>query len=146
MLVVYSIAALFVAIAALLPSAASAASAKSGDSSVSVELNKLEPNGTACRAYLLLKNDAGTAFESLKLDLVMFDRDGVVAKRVAVETAPLAARKTSLKVFDIPGQSCDGIGRILLNDIQACEAKSGPRPDCLELVAPSARGDVPFIK
>jgi hypothetical protein len=113
---------------------------------VSIELNKLDPNGGSCRAYLVLKNEARTAFQSLKLDIVMFDGDGIVAKRLAVETAPLPVGKTSLKVFDIAGQPCTGIGRILLNDILACKDAEGQREDCLGVVRPSARGDVPFIK
>ena len=116
------------------------------DTAVSVELNKLEPNGEACRAYLVVKNDAGAAFETLKLDLVLFDTDGVVARRLAVETAPLPAGKTSLKVFDVAGLSCDGIGRVLLNDILACRDGSGERTDCAAFVTPTARGAVPFIK
>jgi hypothetical protein len=120
--------------------------ALAADPSVSVELNKLEPHGGACRAYLVLESHAGTALESLKLDLVMFDGDGVVARRLAVEAAPLPAGKTSLKVFDVAGQPCDGIGRILLNDVLACRDAGGVRKDCLDLVAPSARGSVPFIK
>ncbi len=113
---------------------------------MSVELNKLEPSGEACRAYLVVKNDAGAVFETLKLDLVMFDTDGVVAKRLAVETAPLPAGKNSLKVFDVADQPCDGIGRVLLNDVLACRNNTGERKDCLGLVRPTARGAVPFIK
>ncbi len=113
---------------------------------VAVELNKLEANGAACRAYLVLRNDAGTAFESLKFDLVMFDADGVVALRLAVEAAPLTAGKTSLKVFDIADQPCAGIGRVLLNDIMACRVAAGPRDDCLALVKTTSRTTTPFIK
>lgn len=125
--------------------AAVPASAESGDSAaVDIELNKLEANGEACRAYLVLKNASPQAFESLKLDLVMFDTDGVVAKRLAVEAAPLPRGKTSLKVFDIAGHACGGIGSILLNDVLACAPAAAG--DCLGLVAASARGEVPFIK
>jgi len=113
---------------------------------VSVELNKLEPNGAACRAYLVLENGTESAFETLKLDLVMFDADGVVAKRLAVETAPLPADKTSLKVFDMEGLACEAVGRVLLNDVMACADAAGARDDCLGLVAPAARGPVEFIK
>lgn len=120
--------------------------AVAAEPTVSVELNKLKPNGEACRAYLVVKNDAGAAFETLKLDLVLFDTDGIVARRLAVETAPLPAGKTSLKVFDVAGQPCDGIGRVLLNDVLACRDNGGERTDCLGLVAPTARGAVPFIK
>jgi len=123
-----------------------AAGARADDGGVTVELNKLEPNGGACRAYLVLENGTASAFDTLTLDLVMFDTDGVVAKRLAVETAPLPAGKTSLKVFDIDGLPCGAVGRVLLNDVMACADASGPRDDCLGLVAPAARGPVAFVK
>lgn len=134
------------ALSAALPATPSAAGGQ-----IAIELNKLEPNGAACRAYLVVKNQSGQAFESLKLDLVMFDGGGIVAKRLAVQAAPLPQGKTVLKVFDIEGHDCAGIGSILLNDVLAC----APAPDssagqdasgCLALVAASARGEVPFIK
>lgn len=126
--------------------AASAEPAEStSESAVAIELNKLEPNQGACRAYLVVRNRSGRAFDSLKLDLVMFDGDGVVAKRLAVQAAPLPAGKTSLKVFDITGRACAGIGTILLNDVLNCAPAAGAG-DCLGLVTASARGAVPFIK
>lgn len=113
---------------------------------VRVELNKLEPGGSACRAYLVVENTTKSAFETLKLDLVMFDPQGVVAKRFAVETGPLPASKTSLKAFDIDGLPCDQVGRVLLNEVMACADASGARDDCLALVTVSARGDLKFVK
>jgi hypothetical protein len=127
--------------------AAPAAAEAAADGQIAIELNKLEPNGAACRAYLVVKNHSGRSFDSLKLDLVMFDGGGVVAKRLAVQAAPLPEGKTSLKVFDIEGHDCAGIGSILLNDVLACEPEVGATPPgCLALVAASARGAVPFIK
>lgn len=128
-------------------SMAPARAQSAAEETVAIELNKLEPNGTACRAYLVVKNQSGRAFDSLKLDLVMFDGGGVVAKRLAVQAAPLPQGKTSLKVFDIEGHDCAGIGSILLNDVLACEPAAGAQASgCLALVAASARGEVPFIK
>ncbi len=127
----------------LLP--ALAAQAQTADT-LGVELNKLEPRGEDCRAYLVFENTTDIAFSALKLDLVMFDTQGVVARRLAVDAAPLAAGKTSLKVFDMSGLGCDGVGRMLLNDMLACEGPDGPLADCLQTVNPSSRADVPFLK
>ena len=113
---------------------------------ISVELNKMEQKGQNCRAYLVLKNKSGVALRSLKLDLVMFDAEGVVARRLAIEAAPLNVGKTSLRVFDIPKQSCDKISRILLNDIMECRGPIEARTDCLDLVKTSSRTNTPFIK
>ncbi|WP_373510981.1 hypothetical protein [Thiocapsa sp.] len=38
-------------------------------------------------------NSAGPAIEALQLDLILFDQEGVIARRLAVDTAPLRAAK-----------------------------------------------------
>ncbi len=133
--------------AALLLSLLALAPAAHADApKIRVELNKLEPREKDCRAYLVIENRTPHVFTSLKFDLVMFGADGVVAKRLAVETAPLPTGKTSLKVFTIVDVKCDSLGRMLLNDVMACGTASGPVEDCQTLVTPSARGNVSFIK
>lgn len=113
---------------------------------VNVELNKLEQVKNACRAYLVTQNLTDTHFESLVLDVVMFNNDGIVAKRLAVELAPLPADKTRLKVFDITGLRCENIGQLLLNDVLQCRDEQGKRNDCLSLLRVTSRSsDVPFI-
>ena len=135
------IAGLFLIIAAV-----PAAYAQSGAKEVQVELNKLEPQANACRAYLVLQNGTESEFSSLRLDLVAFDTDGIVAKRLAVEAAPLPPGKTSLKLFDMSDLSCDGIGHLLLNSVLACGDQNGERSDCLDLVNVSAKPGLGLIK
>lgn len=131
--------------------------AQSGD--IHVELNKLQPVDGACRAYLVTQNLSDDRFDSLKLDVVMFDADGIVAKRLAIQLAPMPAGKTSLKVFDMADLGCDQIGQLLLNNVLECTtaptspedpAADKPAPiahdDCQSRVTVSQRGDVPFIK
>ncbi|PWG63722.1 Tat pathway signal sequence domain protein [Sediminicurvatus halobius] len=113
---------------------------------VSIQLNKLEPDGDACRAYLLMENGSDSDFESLSLDLVMFDNDGIIARRLAVETAPLPAGKTSVKVFGISDLPCGEIGRVLLNGVLDCVDQTGERGDCLGRIAVDSLAGVPFIE
>jgi len=117
-----------------------------GKGGIGVELNKLEAAGDACRAYLLLSNGTAAAFTALKLDLVTFDTDGIVQRRVAVEAAPIGAGKTSLKVFDISGIQGQAIGRMLLNGVMSCKGAKAEHADCLALVSVSSRAAQPFIK
>lgn len=110
---------------------------------VSVELNRLEPRETACRVSLVIKNEAEKALDSLKLDLVFFDKQGVIARRLAVEAGPLRATKTSVKLFEATDLGCDAVGRVLLNDVTACSGEA----DCLGLIATSSKvKDVEFGK
>jgi hypothetical protein len=114
--------------------------------SLSVELNKLEPQDGACRAYLVFENRTGTSFSGLTLDLVMFDSEGVIAKRLAVDAAPLPAEKTSVKLFDIEGLACANIGRILINDALDCVDEGGEISECVTRIEPSSRSQAPLIK
>lgn len=110
-----------------------------------VELNKLEQVENACRAYLVTQNLTDSQFETLVLDVVMFDNKGIVAKRLAVDIAPLPADKTRLKVFDITGLTCKNIGQLLLNNVIECQDAERKRNDCLSLLRVTSRDDVPFI-
>lgn len=127
-------------VATLLPSAAFAV-----DEKVRIELNKLESQGQVCQAYILIQNETELAFSALSLDLVMFDPDGIISKRLAVEMAPLRAGKTSVKVFGIDGAACGGLGRILVNDVLSCEVGGSARNDCLEMIETASRGPVDLI-
>ncbi len=132
--------------AAAVPGPAAAAPAGEGVSAIRVELNKLEEIKGGCRAYLLLENRSGRAYRSFKLDLVMFDTAGIVVRRLAVEGAPLPEEKTSLRVFDVPGLPCSGIGRILVNDVLSCGEGADDRAACLAAIQPASRSETQLIK
>jgi len=117
-----------------------------------IELNKLETAGEACKAILIVENGKGGAIKSLRLDLNAFDPDGVVQKRSMVELGPVPARKTALRQFEISPTPCAQVGRVLLNDVAACEGQDGAghslsRDSCLERIEPSsAKGAAPFVR
>lgn len=118
---------------------------RAGEERIRVELNRLEPQASACQAYLVLENGTGSVFSSLSLDLVMFDAEGIIARRLAVEMAPLRPGRTSVKVFAIEGLACEGLTRILVNDVLSCEADPVPAGDCLALVETASRTPVDLI-
>lgn len=111
-----------------------------------VELNKLEPMAEECRAYLLFENRTAIDFRSMKLDLVMFNPEGVINKRLAVEGGPLPPGKTSVKLFDIEGVGCDAVERVLLNGVLACSDPEGERSGCLEMIETASRSSADFFK
>ena len=113
---------------------------------LAVELNKLEATDGACRVYMVFANKTGQALSSYKPDLVFFDKDGVIAERLVVEGGPLPAGKTKVKLFDVAGLDCGAVGRVLLNDVSACQGPDGPIADCLAATNASSKGDVDFIK
>lgn len=113
--------------------------------SISVELNKLEQEGGSCRAYLVIANPGTGAFSAFTLDLIIFD-SGTIARRLAIELAPIRPAKTIVKVFDIPQTACGAIGSILVNDVIHCRDASGDVADCVDRISTSSRLPVTLSK
>ncbi|MTD94227.1 hypothetical protein GIW81_07745 [Hyphomicrobium sp. xq] len=102
----------------------------SGDG-VSLELNKLEKSDKGCRAYVVVTNPTSTTYDAFKLDLVLFQTDGVIGRRLALDLSPVRPDKRSVKLFDLEGTQCDQIGSFLVNDVIECRAATGQADDCL---------------
>ena len=113
-------------------------------SPLKIELNRLEPAGEACRTYMLVDNSRGPALKSLKVDLFAFDTEGVAQKRLAVELGPVQEKKTVVRLFDFAGLACPKIGRLLLNDVLACEGGDATRETCLERIEPATKTSAAF--
>ncbi|MFO7954094.1 Tat pathway signal sequence domain protein [Thioalkalivibrio sp.] len=121
--------------------------ASAGDpAAISVQLNKLESDGADCRAHLVLENGLEDALESLQLDLVVFDGDGIIQRRTVIEMAPLRAGSTSVRAFRMADTACESVGRILVNDVAACEGPEGEMEDCADRIRTESLADVPLIR
>ena len=107
---------------------------EAGKDSITLELNKLEPSDKGCKAYVVASNPTTTSYDALRLDLVMFQTDGVIGRRFALELAPLRPGKRTVKMFDLDGTKCDGIGSFLINDVMECKSEAGPVADCLSRI------------
>jgi hypothetical protein len=128
-----------VSLAAL--AAAPAPAAAEGEATLRLELNRLEgrDNG-ACRFWFVANNATPEAIDPLRIDLILFGRDAVILRRLAVDLGPLPASRTTVRIFDVAGQACEGIGQLLLNDVLACGAAgAAQRPGCAERIALSSR-------
>jgi hypothetical protein len=113
---------------------------------ISLELNKLEQQGGNCRAYLVIANPGAAGFSGFTLDFVLFDHSGTIARRLAVDIAPVRPDKTMVKVFDIPETACGAIGSILVNDVLHCRDASGDVAGCVDRVKTSSKLAVTLSK
>jgi len=113
---------------------------------LTVELNKLEPQGAGCRAYMVVQNDDSTAYSTFKLDLVLFQQDGVIGRRFAMDLAPLKAQKRTVKLFDLDNIACDKIGSFLINDVVECKTDAGPVDNCLAGITVKSLTGVQLMK
>ncbi len=133
----------------LLPSLARAQDAPA----LTLELNKLEPvpaaSGAAagCRAYVVAADpEGGPKVDAMRLDLVLFGTDGVIARRVALDVGPVQPGRMQVRPFDLRDLPCDGIGQILVNDTLICKIGGADQTDCLDRVKTASRVSVKLVK
>jgi hypothetical protein len=114
---------------------ASAASAAPNDP-IRVELNLAESVQNKCRLSFLIENKSETPIERLTPDLAIFNREGIIQRRLVAEMGPVYRSKTIIKTFEIDGE-CGQIGSILVNDITTCAP--GDPGLCLDRLVLSSR-------
>ncbi len=134
----------FITAAFMLPAVAAAQAPNAKP--VRIELNKLEPGEGKCRTHLVITNKGKEAYSSFKVDLVFFDKKGVVTQRIAIDLAPLRAEKTSVIYFDVPEVDCAGLSKVLLNDVTACSVGTDAQQNCVTRVETTSRSGAQFIK
>lgn len=116
------------------------------EGALAIELNKLESTDQGCRSSFLVDNQTGHQLNRFQLDLVLFDPDGVAAKQVVLDMAPLYADKKLLTSFLLDSAPCNEIGSILINSVPLCENGAGNTVDCVGLLEVSSRSEVPLEK
>jgi hypothetical protein len=111
-----------------------------------IELNKLEDTDQGCRSLFVFDNATGHELNRFQVDLILFDQEGVYARQVMLDMAPLSQDKKIVAWFLLPDQQCDAIGSILVNDLPQCEDGAGAQLDCVKLLEVRSRTDTPLEK
>ena len=111
-----------------------------------IELNKLEDTEQGCRSLVLFDNATGHELNRFRVDLILFDQDGVYARQLLLDMAPLHEDKKVVASFLLAEEPCASIGSILVNDLPRCENGAGAALDCVPLLKVESRTDVPLEK
>lgn len=125
--------------AAVLIGLAAAAPASADEARIGIELNKLEPAENACRSYIVVRNPAEQTFTAFNMEVLVFDTDGVIQNRIAMDLAPIRPNKTSVLIVNLAGIQCDKIGEVLVNSFLDCERGEERLGDCLARVDLSSK-------
>ncbi len=130
---------------------------------LTLELNKLEPiavtvgasgaatggaaGGGGCRAYLVANDpEGGPKFDALRLDLVLFGTDGVIARRIALDVGPVQPGRVQVRPFELRDEPCNSIGQILVNDALICKAGGADQTNCLDKVKTTSRVSAKLVR
>ena len=114
------------------------------DGALTIELNKMEDTAQGCLSSFLLDNRTGHELNRFQIDLVFFDPEGVAAKQLLLDMAPLYQDKKTFASFLLDATPCDKIGSILVNGVPQCENGSGDEIGCIDLLKVSSRSEVPL--
>ena len=129
--------------AALLTGAATAQDAASGPR-LALELNALQPSEAGCRVTFLATNGLGKPLDKAAFEIALFNGEGAIERLVALDFKALAAGKTKVLQFDLPAIGCDGIGRVLVNDVVSCTGDGVEPGACLAALATENKSPVTF--
>jgi hypothetical protein len=116
------------------------------ESRLAIELNKLEDTKEGCRSLFVFDNETGHELNRFQVDLILFDREGVYAKQLLLDMAPLHEDKKVLASFLLAEDPCASIGSVLINDVPWCENGAGTKVDCVPLLEVESRTEVPLEK
>jgi hypothetical protein len=111
---------------------------------LTIELNKMEDTAQGCLSSFLFDNQTGHQLNRFQIDLVFFDPEGVAAKQLLLDMAPLYADKKTFASFLLDETACNKIGSILVNGVPRCENGSGQEVGCTALLEVSSRTEVPL--
>ncbi|MCU0802703.1 MAG: hypothetical protein MUD11_13195 [Rhodobacteraceae bacterium] len=111
----------------------------------------LELNGaadtpeSACRLTYVANNGLSAPLEQTSFQMAVFDTAGAVTRLIVLDFGALAVGKTKVVQFDIPGQTCAQISRIVVNDVAQCTTTGGAAVEgCLAALATASRSSIQF--
>lgn len=112
---------------------------------LSIELNTLDQQDSACRMIFLVENSLGADLESAVFETVLFKTDGSVDRLTLFDFQSLPQGRPRVRQFDIPGTGCEAIGRVLINDVHACKGAGIVDADCIKGLKLSTKTSVEVL-
>ncbi len=114
------------------------------EKAISIELNDATNADTACRLVFVAINNSGVLLEKTSYDFVTFDTAGKVGRSITFHFGRLPVGKTKVVQFDLPGQACESISRLLVNDIAECTVDGKASDICIDALTTSTRAKIEF--
>jgi hypothetical protein len=114
--------------------------------SLALELNTAaDTSEGACRLTYVASNGLTAPLEMTSFQMAVFDAEGAVTRLIVLDFGALPVGKTKVVQFDIPGQTCAKISRIIVNDVAQCTTTGGAAVDgCLTSLSTASRGAIQF--
>ncbi len=133
----------FIAIAVAILAAPAQAQQVTGK--IRLELNQLQPTADGgCRLSIIATNGLERPMDKLGLEMVAFNKDGLVDQFLRLQFSRISAGKTKILQFDLAGKACDSLSRLHINDVMNCVPSSITDVYCPDLLDLSNRTPIEF--
>lgn len=120
-------------------------SAQDVSGKISLELNQLQPiDGGGCRLSIIATNGLERPMDQLTLEMVAFDKEGLVDQFLGLKFSRISAGKTKILQFALAGKACDSISRLHVNNVSNCVPASITDVYCPDLLDLSNRTPIRF--
>ena len=114
------------------------------DKLLSIELNDAADVNEGCRLSYIALNGTGMLLDKASFEVFTFDAQGKVAQSLVFEFGRLPVGKTKVVQFDMAGQKCSAISRLLINDIVECTADGANSTICIDALKTTTRASIAF--
>lgn len=108
------------------------APALAADGVFALELNDSAEVEGGCRLTFLAINGTSSAVEKASYEVFTFAKEGRVSQSLVFQFGGFRPGKTKVFQFDLPGQPCTDISRLLLNDATECTVDGAPSSLCID--------------
>lgn len=133
-----------VASAIALVSAVTPGWAQDQDKALTLELNDASDVNGNCRLAYVAQNGTGQLLDKASFDVFIFDKEGKVGQSLVFQFGRLLDGKTKVVQFDLAGNSCASISRLLVNDIRECSAGGQDSTICIDALKTTTRTPIVF--
>lgn len=114
---------------------------------LTVELNTVAQTEGACRLTYVANNQTGEDLVNASYEVAVFNERGAVSKMLILEFGAITDGSMRVVQFDIDGQMCDDISKILVNNQVDCATDGGASDICLaDLAATKLDTTIEFVK
>ncbi len=112
---------------------------------IRLELNQAQPTQDGgCRLSIIATNGLERPMNQLGLEMVAFNKDGLVDQFLRLDFSRISAGKTKVLQFDLAGKSCESLSRLHINDVLNCVPPSITDVYCPDLLDLANRTAIEF--
>ena len=112
---------------------------------LSLELNTTKSVESGCQLSFLIENGHDTDIDAAVYETVLLNTEGQVDRLTLFDFGALPAGRPRVRQFVVPGTGCEGLGQILINGANRCEAGGAESDLCTKGLELRSRSDVEVI-